>query len=77
MRQGASPPALVVIDLQEQGTQAHLLRSLLGSGVLGWTGIGASPWLVLAPPGDGGDRSWCRGTRVLEPDSSMPKRSRR
>ncbi|HSE53158.1 MAG TPA: hypothetical protein VLB00_13275 [Gemmatimonadales bacterium] len=67
MRKGAVPPALVVIDLQEPGTQAHLLRSLLGSGVLGWTGIGASPWLVLAPPGDGGDRSWCRGTQVLEP----------
>ena len=54
MSKGAVPPALVVIDLQEPGTQAHLLRSLLGSGVLGWTGIGASPWLVLAPPGDGG-----------------------
>lgn len=67
MKKGAVPPALVVIDLQEPGPQAHLLRSLLGSGLLGWTGIVASPWLVLAPPGDGGDRSWCRGTRVLEP----------
>jgi hypothetical protein len=67
MKQGAVPPALVVVDLQEAGTQARLLRALLGSGMLGWTGIGASPWLVLAPPGDGGDRSWCRGTRVLEP----------
>jgi hypothetical protein len=67
MRTGAVPPALVVIDLQEPGTQARLLRSLLGSGALSWTGIGGSPWLVLAPPGDGGDRSWCRGTRVLEP----------
>ena len=67
MKKGAVPPALVVIDLQEPGTQANLLRSLLGSGVLDWTGIAASPWLVLAPPGDGGDRSWCRGSRVVEP----------
>jgi hypothetical protein len=67
MKKGAVPPALVVIDLQEPGTQANLLRSLLGSGVLNWTGIASSPWLVLAPPGDGGDRSWCRGTRVVEP----------
>ena len=66
MTRGAAP-ALVVVDLQEPGIQGRLLRSLLGSGVLGWTGIGGSPWLVLAPPGDGGDRSWCRGTRVLEP----------
>jgi hypothetical protein len=67
MKKGAVPPALVVIDLQEPGTQADLLRSVLGSGVLDWTGIAASPWLVLAPPGDGGDRTWCRGTRVVEP----------
>ena len=67
MTKSAVPPALVVVDLQEPGTQARLLRSLLGSGVLGWTGIASSPWLVLAPPGDGGDRSWCRGTLVLEP----------
>ena len=67
MTRGAVPPALVVVDLQDPGIQGRLLRSLLGSGVLGWTGIGASPWLVLAPPGDGGDRSWCRGTRVVEP----------
>lgn len=67
MTTGAVAPALVVVDLQDPGIQGRLLRSLLGSSVLGWTAIGASPWLVLAPPGDGGDRSWCRGTRVLEP----------
>ena len=63
----ANPGLLVVVDLHAHGIPSRILRRLLGSGVFDRTGIAGVPWLVLAPPGDGGDRSWCRGSEVLEP----------
>lgn len=58
---------LVVIDLHAHGIPSKVVRAILGSRVFDGTRIAGVPWLVLAPPGDGGDRSWCRGSEILEP----------
>ena len=68
---------LVVVDLPAPGRSARLIRRLLGSGLLDWASLAGRPWLVLAPPGDGGDRSWCRGSTVLELVDVLDRESRR
>lgn len=63
----ANPGLLVVVDLHAHGLPSRILRGMLRSRVFDRTGIAGAPWLVLAPPGDGGDRAWCRGSEILEP----------